>query len=419
MGNQRQGRLIIGIMGLFLLTYGGKVWGENGNIASSHWEVNSTLFPSSSFSSLLTPLKNRQLQLEKRAGEAKSKKDKWQWVAPVTLSYSYNRNSQFGVQKYRLFTIQINQPIFKSGAIYYSIKMGNLERRLNRLSVEKKRRELIKEAIGLAIDYKITQLQLRISQLNIENDKIDVTRKREQFLAGVSDSSFLNNAILKLNQEKLNFLQLKTQLTQLRENFQKISQLKIEKVPLPHFRLVSKASYLNRNLEYKVTALNSQVNYDLYRQQLGNSLFSINFTASWNWLHQTEPAPLKDTYTIVGIGISIPLSPSNYFGIEEQKLNYIKSRLEAIDKKRELEHQYNLLLGEYKNLQREVEIYKENEKVYRKLVATTRDSIRAGNATPSDLKTIENSLKISQLQQKIVYWKMQKLLLQMDYLLEK
>jgi outer membrane protein TolC len=401
--SQKMGRILAGILSIF----GGIVVGEG--------EKNWTL---SLPTSLLSPIKRGELQLENKRGRAQSQLQKWQWIAPITLSYSLNRTDQTGVQKYRLFSVQMNQPVFQSGAIYYSIKGGEKQGELSTLSVEKTRRQLIEQALELAIDYRITQLQLKISQLNLENNKIDVGRKREQFLAGVGDSGFLNNAIIKLNQEKVNLLQLKNQLVELRENFQKISTLDIEKVKIPQFRLVPRREYLHRNLERKIAETTAQLNYDLYRQQLGKSLFSVNFIGSWNRIHQTAPFPMEDSYYTAGIAITIPLAPANYFGVEEQKLAYLKSRLEAIDKKRELTRQYNSLLNRYRNLQRELKIYRENEEVYRRLVASTRESIKAGNATPSDLKTILNSLKISQLQQKVTYWKGQKILLQLNYLLQ-
>ena len=55
-------------------------------------------------------------------------------------------------------TININQPIFKSGAIYYSIKYAANSKAYNLLNIKLNRRELIKNALDIAYDYKITKI---------------------------------------------------------------------------------------------------------------------------------------------------------------------------------------------------------------------------------------------------------------------
>ncbi|MEO1942210.1 MAG: TolC family protein, partial [Campylobacterales bacterium] len=186
----------------------------------------------------ISPLKEKLLQQELKRSEEGGKGVQWSWFSPITLSWSWNRSTQFGEQLYYLYSIQVNQPIFQSGAIYYSIKKGALQRRLGELNYRKSRAQLVKEAISTLLEYRLTELQLKIAELQLANDQIDLRRKREQFRAGVGDGGLVNRAGLRINQDRLDILNLRQKLAQLKEQFQTISDLPIEKAPLPNFQFI-------------------------------------------------------------------------------------------------------------------------------------------------------------------------------------
>lgn|GEM_PF-2601136 len=394
-------------LGIWSVFIGIITWGYGEDISN---------LPSTSPSpSFLTPLKEQKLELERKSGNTKGDEIKWGWVSPVTITYSINRNDQRGIVRTKTFQLQMNQPIFKSGAIYYSIKYGRDITDLNRLNYKKSRAQLVKEAVATLLDYKIAQLNLQIGKLQLENSKIEVQKRREEYSAGVGDSGLLNSAVLKKNGTELQLLEIEEQLNRLRERFKTLSNLNIDSAPIPHFRLLSEQKFVNSNYNYLIARQRAKVNYDLYRQAVGNALFSVNLVGSYTKLRQVEPFTTSDSYYSVGIAISLPIAPSNYFKVKEQKLNYLKSRLEIGDIRHSLLHTYRQLLTQLKRLQKELKIYRQNANLYRQLIQTTRDGIKAGTKTVLDLKMMENSYKIAQLQEKVVYYKKQKVLLELEY----
>jgi outer membrane protein len=283
------------------------------------------------------------------------------------------------------------------------------------------KRELIKNALDLAIDYKITKINKSIIMFNIRNSEIDIKKKKESFLNGVGDSTLLNDAVLKLNSLKLNLADIDLTLFKLKKNFEKISSLDIETVNLPNFNLIEKKYYVNNNLELLSKKTETKVKKDLYKMNLGNNLLSLNFFANYNVVKndykQNLPNLDESTYNYYNLGISlnVPLRFNALNSIEESKINYLKSRIELEDKKNELGKVYESYLKEIQNINMKIKIYKENIKIYDSLIASTKDAIKGGEATPLDLEIMQNSQKTSYLNLKILQLQKQKILLNLYY----
>jgi len=128
--------------------------------------------------SILSNLQIKKLNLDKKYTIQDSKETKKSWINPVMLQYSVSQNNSLHTIKTtnQNFSISLNQPIFKSGAIYYSIKYANDNKNYNLKELKLKKRELIKQALDFAIDYKINQLNEELLKLNIDNAKIDVIK---------------------------------------------------------------------------------------------------------------------------------------------------------------------------------------------------------------------------------------------------
>jgi outer membrane protein len=350
-----------------------------------------------SYQNILNNYKSNELDLEKNYSIQDSKELGKSWLNPINFSYSINKTNLNPKHSTKSFTISINQPVFKSGAIYYSIKYAKNLKNYNLKNIELKKRELIKNALNLAIDYKINLINKKIIKLNIQNTKIDIQKKKEAFLNGVGDSTLLNDAVLKLNSLKLNLADIDLTLFKIRKNFEKISSLKIEKVDLPYFKMIEKKDYVKKNLEYLSAKDNIKIKKDLYKMNVGDNLFSVNINGNYNVVKNNykENLPNLDesTYNYYNIGISLnfPLRFNALNSIEKTKLNYLKSRIGLEDKKNELSKEYESYIKELQNIDKKIKIYKENIKIYDSLIASTKDAIKGGDATPLDLEIMENS----------------------------
>ena len=73
--------------------------------------------------SVLSNLQIKKLNLDKNYTIEDSKETKKSWINPVIVQYSINQNNSLHTTKRTTqnFSISINQPIFKSGAIILSL----------------------------------------------------------------------------------------------------------------------------------------------------------------------------------------------------------------------------------------------------------------------------------------------------------
>jgi len=375
------------------------------------------------YAGILSDIKVKELSLEKEKSIASSNETKKSWINPILLQYQFNHTNSLHVtrQNTQTFSIIINQPIFKSGAIYYSIKYAKNLKNYNLKQIELQKRNLIKSAYDLVYDYKITKLNEEIALLNIKNAEIDVKRKKEDYLSGTSDSTFLNQAIISLNNIRLSLEDLKFNEKQIIYSFANLSDLDINSVNLPKLKLLKKDEFLDKNLNLIASKLNNKIQYSLYKMQLGNQLVSVSFNANYNIQkidYTNENNIYKDdtnNFYNVGVSVSLPIDVTSKDKIQKTKLSYLKSKYETLDKKRELINEYNMIIAQIDTLKKKKKIYKENAIAYKNLIDSTYESIKAGSATKDDLTTLQNSYKIMLLNQKIVDLKVQKLLLNLYY----
>lgn len=371
---------------------------------------------------LLNELKQKELDYDSRYSVQDSKDTEKSWINPVMLQYSYSKDNSTGtVTTSNTFSISVNQPVFKSGAIYYSIKYAENVKNYNLGNIELQRRELIKQALDTAYDYKIDKIKEKIILLNIKNAEIDVMKKKEDFLNGVGDSTLLNNAVLTLNSLKLSLEDIQTGLDSLKYSFADLSSLNLDTIKLPEFKIVPVKKYLNGNLDLIQQKRLKKVKKDLYKMQVGNQLLSVSFNASLNWQkndYETDTPFLQDgsnNYYRVGLSIDVPISFNAVNKIEKTKLDYLKSQILIQDKKQALVNKYNSIIRQIKSVDKKISIYKNNIKIYDNLINSTLDSIQAGNATNLDLEILENSKKTMYLNIRILKLQKQKLLLNLYY----
>jgi len=372
---------------------------------------------------ILSSLQEQNLKIQKKESIQQSIQTEKSWINPIILQYTVSKTNSVkpNTQITDTFVVSINQPIFKSGAIYYSIKYAAMLKKYNLENLKLQRKTLIKNAYSLAIDYKINQLQKKIILLQIKNAKIDIKRKKEEYQNGTLDINFLNDALLSLNNLRLSLEDLEYSNQDIVYAFKNISDMDIKNVNVKLFKIIPKEEYIKNNLKLKLDRQQKRIKYDLYKMQVGNTLFSIFLNASLTYqkTHFTDQSlafqDSKMNFYNIGFGVSLPLDISANNKIEAAKLQYLKSNIDILQTKRELINTYQKILKQIKYLNDKINIYKDNIKIYNSLIASTKDSIKAGNATLDDLKILQNSQQTNFLNIKILKLQIQKLLLDLYY----
>ena len=382
------------------------------------------LFPVFLSANILSDLQNKTLDLQKNRVIESSKATEKSWINPIILQYTITKDNRLENTKTttKTFSVTLNQPVFKSGAIFYSIKYAKDSKKLNINNLILTKRKLIKTALDLAYDYKITKLNENIIKLQIKNALIDVKRKKEEYKNGTLDLTFLNNSIISLNSLKLSLEDIIQNLDNIRFNFKNISDADIEKINLNLFSIIPLKKYLNDNIELLNKKLSKKVNKDLYKMQIGDELVTVFINASWNYQdidysNARFQNDEKNFYSL-GAGISIPIDFTAGNKIQKAKINYLISKLDYLQKRKELINEYKNIFSNIKSVKKKISIYKENIKLYDELIISTKNNIKAGTATYDDLTILENTKEQNILQIKILKLQIQKLLLNLYYKLQ-
>ena len=367
----------------------------------------------------LSAIKEQSFDLDKNRSIIEAKKLRDSWINPVRLSYTYQKGNQFPNQKLENFTVSVDQPIFKSGGIWAAIKYAGAKKIEALSGVELSRKTLIARVVELAMNYRKLSYQIERQKLRLENARIDVATKRENYLHGTIDSTYLNNAIIQKNQIEIALIELQEQLLRTREQLRAISDIDPKSVQLPHFTLVPKERFERQNIALaQKRAAKKAAKYNRF-MQIARYLPSLSLFANYNY--QSMKGSLYfpgysygDHYSTYGLRLSMPLFDINAFrNIEEAKIDYLKSSLDLVQAKRERDQLYTRIAKELGLIDKKIAIAKQNHDLYAKLYAQTRDQYRAGEKTDYDLQTMRNSLRSSELDLKIYELDKQLLLLQL------
>ena len=347
---------------------------------------------------LLSSLKLETLQLKLNKNSTDSKKLEYSWINPITVSYGYTTTNQFSrTLTNKSLSVSVDQPIFKSGGIWYAVKYAKATKRVGDLGVEAERRALIKQVVSTLFNLKKSEYQIKKQKLLIENDKIDIERKKEQFLGGDLDSSFLDQAILKKNQDIMTLYTLQDTKAKLESSFKNLSDLNPSSIDLPRFTLIKKDDFIKNSINL-VLAKEQVVQKDYFNTMAwARYMPTLSLQASYIKPYGNE----FDSYHSYGFRISMPIDITSYRNIQSTKVDYLKAKIEFLDKKREAKNEYDAILKRLSVIDKRLKLAIDDEKLYLSLIKNTKEKVKAGEMTTYDLKTLENSKTMRQIDQKI------------------
>jgi len=369
---------------------------------------NSKLFLILSLSSLLygdmsdlSSLWQKDINIQKSIDKKSATSQKYSWIKPLIVSYSYTKNNQFGFwSATRYFRVSLDQPIFKSGGIYFAIKYADANEAFSSVVTKIKEQNLIKTLYSTVLNLKKIDLELEILKYQLSSANIDIDRKKEQFDAGVIDSSFLDEAILKKSGLEEKRLELLTQKEQFLSEFKKLSDKDYQAISLPTFKSVTKEEFISKNLELQKLKNQKSSQRELKNMTISSFLPTVSLFGEYSnkdddfKIFKEQQREFKN----YGIKISMPLLDINTKRkIEVEKLKYIKSKIAISQKQRELDEEFKLFEKKLEFLQRKIDVANSDIMMYKRLIKSTKDALRAGEKTKMDLINMQNSYEISRV----------------------
>jgi len=343
-----------------------------------------------------------------QSNELESDKLSKSWINPITLRYGKDYSTQFGNQTIIVgtFSIVIDQPIFRSGGIYYAIKYSNALRDANNAEITFQRRKMIGDAVSILFNLEKTKLEQEKLKLLIKNDIIDIRQKRDSYNTGLLDSSFLDQAILKKNQDEIALLEMEFNVLELKQRFAILSDKKPENLKLPVLKLIDKSQYVEKNLELKVDrlrAIQSEYNEKItWAKYLPTVSLQGRYTdGDINPLFVGPNSILQEQYYNYGFSISMPIDVNSFDDIEASKVEKLKAAVQVIDRRETVEEEYQWIYNSLDILNKKIFLAKKDEKIYNSLFRVTKNLAEVGEKTSLDADIMHNSLQIRKIDQKI------------------
>lgn len=369
-----------------------------------------------SLSAYLSELKREAFGYDYAKTEEESIALRDSWIQPVMVTYSLNRQNPYNGQgapetQQQSASIAIDQPIFQSGGIYFGIRYAEATRKVGDLGIAQQERSLIKQAVELLMQIKQADLGIEKQKLAVDNARIDMIQKREQFLGGQLDSGFLNSAIIEFNRAGSILLDLETAKARLVSAFESISDLDYATAPIPFLAMVDEKRFMEDTIDLQLAKESRDQAYYEEKTTLAKYLPSLNLRASYNWQKQesfffagstpVKSQPPETAYYTYGLMASLPLNVNSVNDYEAARLSYLKSKVTIDDTKRSLKALYEQVMQNLDNIDGKIALSKEIETLYVTLLADTREQFAAGYKTEYDVEIMANSKAIEELNQRI------------------
>ena len=360
---------------------------------------------SASLDDYISVNKKEQFNFDYQKNEAENSKLRDSWIAPLNLNYSHSTSNPYdNDQTSQNAAIKMDQPIFRSGGIYYGIKYANALRKYSDYSVDVAKRKMIKDAISLLVQIKQSDFKIKRQKLQIQNSEISLAQKEEQYLNGQLDSGFLDNAVIERNFVIQNLYDIETSKERLISSFSTLSDLNYEQVTVPYLELLNKEEFLKHNIVLKMA--DSQIEKDGYNKNvtIAKYLPQVSLTAGYNWSKSDSPfnfGSQEKEYYDYGIRANIPLDINTFRDIESARIDYLKSGLIKEDNRVQLDALFEQVIQNIDNLSKKKLLSIENREIYSKLLQDTEDLYSAGYKTEYDVNLLKNSVRISELDSKI------------------
>lgn len=362
---------------------------------------------------ILAPNKQTDLSLDRQKVDAEASIERDSWLNPIMGSYSASYKRQFGVdQENYKATVGIDQPIFKSGGIYFAIRYANAKAHFNRLGITLKRNGVIKQTIETAM--KLRQLDLSIAQtkLEIEDETSNVAFLQEQIAVGEIDSASYEQALVALNGVKIKSIDLQNTKHDLKYQFSILSDKAYADIQLPKLHIIDEEAYLLHNVSIKQSVAKTQETRYWKNTIISSYLPTVNVQANYNYSESVnqrfsdnfDPFDAKDSYSSFGFSVSMPLLDINMLkSVESAKVDYLKSKINIDQVKQDEKRFYTSKLAKVRALEEKKRLCLDTFNLYEKIYISALNSFDAGDSNSLDLQRSKHQWEIKEMEIKKVY----------------
>ena len=365
-------------------------------------------------SNVLSPHTAKNLELDRTKVEAQASIERDTWLSPITASYTASYKTQYGYdQENYTASIGINQPIFKSGGIYFAIKYANAHAHYNRLGVTLKRNGAIKQTIELVMKLQQSDLSLKQLKLDIEDAQKELKLAQDSLDVGEIDMAELNKVMITLNSLSMSKLDQENLKRDMVYQLSILSDKSYDELELPKLTIIDQASYLKNNLNIEQSVAKSSENDYWKKVRITEYLPAVTVQAKFNYskgVNQTfsesfTPYDVESSYSNYGFSVSMPLFDINMLDtIESARVDAIKSKIQIQETQKDEQKFYQTKLEKVRAIEEKKSLAIRNYNLYEKILMTQKNSFETGDSNELELQKVQHS------------WEKQKMDIQKIYL---
>lgn len=350
----------------------------------------------------ISALKNELLNIKREKVLKDMKIEENSWISPVTLSVSAEKSKDTLDVHSENKNINANwsQDIFRSGGIKALIDKAKALGDANLIGIEMERSEYLKNIYAYLARIKRDQPVVEQNNLTLRNREIDLIIITKQYEVGNKDITDMNRAILDKDNAQTTLIISQNSLQSYIYELKKlIGDKEVEKLKIPTVPLVSKNAYLSKNMEldqYNAFTQRDQFGYQVTKSSYYPKL-SLNGSVGYNDYQGNKIGYDGDNYSY-GVSVSMPIDYNAKDSIESSKLQLLTTKTSSLDRKAEIEEEYDNSILNIESFKEKISVAKEMKKMYQELYKVTRAQSLTGFKTSYDAESIENSLKIQSLE---------------------
>lgn len=352
--------------------------------------------------SLLSALRTEKLQLQEQRIDAQQFVERYRWLSPLQLGYTIRRLDD-PQQTSNSFVVSIDQPLFQSGGISAQIDLGDAQAKLSRLLLTQNRQDAVRTVVDTLLQLQKNRYMLQKQRLLVENATIDVERKTAQYQEGLTDGSFLDNAMLAKNALENALIETQTLVEKLLAKFKAYSDADEAAVKPPHFSAQSIEAYISNSIAVQSAKVESEMAEAAKRVTLSSYLPSVSLFGSYTD-SRVSPQSIYSQNTnqsAFGVRFSLLLDPKGPKSYEAAKLDLLVAQKKAVESELEQRFVIQSSFASLKNFEQKIELAKKDALSYASLLEQTQAMESAGLKTYDDVRVLKNSKLIKELEAKI------------------
>lgn len=357
----------------------------------------------------MSELKAELLDLERQQIMENMSAEENSWISPLFLSGSINKNHDSSTNvdsESKNIDISWSQDLYRSGGIASSIEQARASGESNLLGIDREEANYFKQIFTLKAQIERDSLKLKQIGLTLKNRDIDLMIIMKAYKVGNKDITDLNRATLDKESVRTTLIESKNILQNQKYELKKfISGKKIETVTIPSIPMIRKEEYLRDHLELMQYDAQATSDNARYKTTKASFLPKLTFNSSVGYRdYSGDGLGLDGKNYNYGLTLSMPLDWNEKATNKSSRLQYLKTKTAALDRKAELEKVYDSSMATIDSIQEKIVVAKEMVKQYQELYTMTKAQVKAGFKSTYDLESLGNSVEIQKLEQKIQHY---------------